>query len=94
MNVELSQQVADFVRQLPPEPRRRLRLALRELVRERGDIKPLEGPLEGYCRLRVGAYRIVFSYATPQTIQCVFAERRSLVYELFLNLLESRLPRG
>lgn len=93
MNVEPSQQVADFVRQLPPEPRRRLRGALRDLARERGDIKPLEGPLEDYCRLRVGAYRVVFSYAKAQTIQCVFAERRSLVYELFLDLLESQLPR-
>lgn len=93
MNVEVSEQVAGFVRRLPPEPRRRLRQDLRDLARERGDIKPLEGPLEGHCRLRVGAYRVVFSYAPHQTIQCVFAERRSLVYELFLNLLESRLPR-
>lgn len=93
MNVEVAEQVAGFVRQLPPEPRRRLRQALRDLARERGDIKPLEGSLEGYCRLRVGAYRIVFSYAPHLTTQCVFAERRSLVCELFLNLLESRLPR-
>ncbi|MGH9380112.1 MAG: type II toxin-antitoxin system RelE family toxin [Thermoanaerobaculia bacterium] len=93
MNVEISEQVAEFVRRLPPEPRRRIRRALRDLARERGDIKPLEGPLEGYCRLRIGAYRIVFSYAPQQTIQCVFAERRSLVYELLLSFLESHLPR-
>jgi mRNA-degrading endonuclease RelE of RelBE toxin-antitoxin system len=93
VKVDLSEQVVDFVRRLPPEPRQRLRRALRDLARERGDIKPLEGPLEGYCRLSVDAYRIVLSYATQRTIHCVFAERRSIVYELLVQLLESRLTR-
>jgi mRNA-degrading endonuclease RelE of RelBE toxin-antitoxin system len=93
MKVDLAEQVVDFVRRLPPDPRRRLRRALRDLARERGDLKPLEGPLEGYCRLRVGAYRVVVSYASRRTIQCVFAERRSIVYELLVEMLESRLTR-
>ena len=93
MKVELSEQVVDFVRRLPPNPRQRLRRALRDLARERGDLKPLEGPLEGYCRLRVGAYRVVVSYSKRRTIQCVFAERKSIVYELVAKLLESRLTR-
>jgi mRNA-degrading endonuclease RelE of RelBE toxin-antitoxin system len=91
VKVEFSEQVVDFVRRLPPEPRRRLRRALRDLGRERGDIKPLEAPLERYCRLRVGAYRIVFSYSTRGTIHCVFAERRNIVYEFLVRLFESRL---
>jgi hypothetical protein len=45
------------------------------------------------CRLRVGAYRVVVSYSKRRTIQCVFAERRSIVYELLAKLLESRLTR-
>ncbi|MGH7821638.1 MAG: type II toxin-antitoxin system RelE family toxin [Candidatus Binatia bacterium] len=93
MRVELSERVVEFVRRLPPDPRRRLRRALRDLARERGDLKSLEGPLEGYCRLRAGAYRIFFSYATRRTIQCVFAERRSIVYELLVEFLESQLIR-
>jgi len=48
----------------------------------------LEGPLEGYCRLRIGSYRVVFSYANGNMIQCIFAERRSLIYELILDLLQ------
>lgn len=93
MKVELSEQVVDFVRRLPPEPRRRLRRALRDLARERGDLKALEGPLDGYSRLRVGAYRVIVSYAKRRTVQCVFAERRSIVYELLVELLESRMIR-
>ena len=93
MKVELSEQVVDFVRRLPPDPRRRLGRALRDLAHERGDLKPLEGPLEDYCRLRVGAYRVVVSYAKRRTIQCIFAERRSIVYELLVQLFESQLRR-
>lgn len=91
MKVLLAAQVVDFVRRLPPEPRRRLRRALRDLSRERGDIKVLEAPLQGYCRLRVGGYRVVLAYAKRDTVECIFAERRSVVYELILERLRDRL---
>jgi len=94
MKVILAAQVVEFVRRLPPEPKRRLRRALRDLGRSRGDIKPLEAPLEGYCRLRVGGYRIVFAYGTRDTIECIFAEQRSIVYELLLERLRDRLRTG
>jgi len=91
MKVELAEQVVEFVRRQPPEPRRRLRRALRDLGREKGDIRALESPLDGYCRLRVGGYRIVFAYGESGTIQCVFAEQRSVVYELLLERLREEL---
>lgn len=91
MKVELAEQVVDFVRCLPPEPKRRLRQALRELTAEKGDIKRLEGPLEDYWRLRVGGCRVIFTYAARGTIRCVYAEQRSVVYELLLETLKARL---
>ena len=91
MRVEVSAQVADFVKRLPPEPRGRLRRALRALEKEKGDIKPLEGPLDGYCRLRDGGYRVVLGYAPNGRIQCVFAERRSIVYEVLALALSEAL---
>lgn len=94
MRVLLAEQVVDFVRRLPPEPRRRVRRALRDLGKGTGDIGPLEAPLQGYCRLRVGAYRIIVSHATPRTVRCVFAERRSIVYEVFADVLREQLQRG
>lgn len=94
MKVVLAAQVVEFVHRLPPEPRQRLRRALRELGRERGDIKALEAPLDGYCRLRVGGYRVVFAYGRRGTIECIFAEQRSVVYELLLERLRARLQRG
>lgn len=91
MRVDLAPQVVDFVRRLAPEPRRLLRRALRDLCREQGDIRPLEGPLAGYYRLRARGYRIIFAYSGRGTIQCVFAERRSIVYEVFAQALLEEL---
>ena len=93
MKVRLAPQVVDFVRSQAPEPRRRLRRALRDLGRGTGDIKPLEGPLQDYSRLRVGPYRVILSYRTPRTVECVFAERRSIVYEVFADAMIERLLR-
>jgi mRNA interferase RelE/StbE len=39
--------------------------------------------LAGYHRLRVGRFRIIFSYAADETIEVLFIEERSLVYEAF-----------
>lgn len=94
MTVRLAPQVADFIRRLAPEPRRRLRQALRDLERSKGDVKALEGPLQDYFRLRVGPYRVILSYGPTRTIGCPFAERRSIVYEVFADAIIERLMRG
>ncbi len=91
MRVELSQQVVDSVRKQAPEPRRFLRQALRNLANERGDIRSLEPPLDGFCRLRVRGYRIIFAYGPRQTVQCIFAQRRSIVYDIFEQVLADKL---
>jgi mRNA interferase RelE/StbE len=89
MKIEVVEQVREFIRACPPEPRRRLRDAVRKLVEEKGDIKALDGELEGYFRLSLSSYRIIFRYGTGKqgrSIRCDFAERRGVVYETFLNL--------
>jgi len=94
MKVRLAPQVVEFVGSLAPEPRRRMRRALRELEKGKGDVKVLEGSLHDYCRLRVGPYRGIVMYSKSRTIDCVFAERRSIVYEVFADALIERLLRG
>ena len=91
MNVEISQQVLDFVRTQAPESRHRLRLALRKLASEKGDIKDLEGPLTSYSRLRVGGFRIIFTRDPSQDgprIRCIFAEKRDTVCTIFSHMLK------
>jgi len=92
MRVEISVQVAEFVRTRAPAPRKALRAALRKLEREEGDIRALEGPLKNYCRLRIGGYRVVFAYARGgKTIRCIYADHRSVVYEALEKLLKEAL---
>lgn len=91
--VRLSRQVAEFLASLPPDPRKRLRHALHLLEKEVGDIKALEGPLSSYLRLRSGSYRVILRRrleAGQAIFDCLFAERRSLVYEVFSRLLAHR----
>ena len=86
MKVEIEQQVLDFVGSLAPEPRRLIRETLRRLEKEKGDIRALEGELEGFYRLRVGRYRIIFYYRRERRtrqIRCVYAAHRTLIYEVF-----------
>ena len=89
--IELSPQVADFLRTLAPHPRKQLRTALRDLAMDKGDIIELEHPLDGFHRLRSGRYRIIFQYIivnNDRVIRCEFAEARKLVYEVFTDLIK------
>lgn len=88
--VVVSDQVAAYVHRLAPEPQRVVRQALRTLASGKGDVRQLEAPLDGYYRLRVGAHRIIFTYGARRRVECVFAERRSLVYEVFARELAAR----
>lgn len=89
--VRLTPQVVEFVRTQAPEPRRRIRKALTDLASGRGDVEQQEGPLQAYCRLRVGAFRIIVSYESAKFVDCVFAERRGIVYEVFAETMIERL---
>ena len=81
--VRISAQVVRFSTNLTPEPRRAVKQALRDPRSERGDIRALEGVLAGYQRLRVGRFRLIFSYAADGAIGVFFIEERSFVYDVF-----------
>ena len=95
--VQVSDQVLDFVRARAPEPRKALRAGIRGLAEDLGDIKRLEGKLTGYARLRVQHFRVVFSETVKEggrVIECVFAEERSVVYEIFAKIYASKVTDG
>jgi mRNA-degrading endonuclease RelE of RelBE toxin-antitoxin system len=88
--IRIEAQVEAFVKSLAPDPRQRLRLAIKGLAGGRGDLKALEGTLAGYVRLSVTGYRVIYKERTERgvrVIDCIFAERRALVYEIFARLL-------
>ena len=86
MKISASDQVAAWLRGLPPDPKRRVRAALKGLADWQGDIKALRGELDGFYRLRVGGYRIVYCVRSGQAIQLEYADTRDLVYETFRQL--------
>jgi mRNA interferase RelE/StbE len=95
IKVELEQQVVDFICSLAPEPRQAIRRSLKNLEEEEGDIRALEGELEGFYRLRVLRYRIIFFYhvrSKKRIIRCVYAAPRGIVYEVFAQRVRELLP--
>lgn len=90
IRVRIQEEVLDYLRLLAPQPRHALRMAIKGLAREKGDIKPLTNELEGFYRPRVGSHRVVFEYEMidgERTITCVFAGSRNWIYEILQNRL-------
>ena len=92
--VEVADQVEAFVKALAPHPRRAMTQAIKALALDRGDIKLLEGELTGFSRLRVAGHRVIFrELFVPgfRVVRCEFAERRSVVYNLFQQIVLDEL---
>ncbi|MCF7676038.1 MAG: hypothetical protein K9N23_07275 [Akkermansiaceae bacterium] len=90
IKISASDQVASWLCGLPPQAKRRVRLALRGLAKGRGDVKGLQGPLEGFNRLRVGGLRIIYRQISGRDILLEYANTRDAVYELYEQILANR----
>ncbi len=90
--VVVRQRVKDFLQTLAPEPRRKLWRGLKDLARDKGDLKQLEGNLHRFWRLRVERMRVIYeprSVAGERQLICFFADHRSTVYAVLEQLLVS-----
>jgi len=90
MKISASEQVAAWLTSLPPETKHRVRLALRNLAKGRGDIKGLVSPLEGFNRLRIGGIRLIYRQVAARELRLEYANTRDVIYELFRELLDDR----
>jgi len=89
MKISASEQVAGWLCALPPQTKHRVRLGLRDLAKGKGDIKGLQGPLEGFNRLRIGGLRIIHRQISGKEILLEYANTRDAVYELYERILEN-----
>jgi mRNA-degrading endonuclease RelE of RelBE toxin-antitoxin system len=87
MKISASDQVAGWLTALPPQTKTRVRAALRALAKGKGDIKGLQGDLEGFSRLRIGGIRILHRQVSAREIKLEYANTRDVVYEMFRQLL-------
>ena len=89
MRISASEPVQLWLQGLPPETRQRVRRELSALASGRGrrlDLKPLRGKLEGFYRLRIGDYRIVYHHEPGPTVRLDYADLRDVVYDVFRQL--------
>jgi mRNA-degrading endonuclease RelE of RelBE toxin-antitoxin system len=87
MKISASDQVAAWLTALPPQTKKRVRSALRALAAGKGDIKGLQGDLEGFSRLRIGGIRILHRQISAREIRLEYANTRDVVYEMFRQML-------
>ncbi|TMG38043.1 MAG: cytotoxin [Chloroflexi bacterium] len=80
--VVLLPEVADVLRRLPPEAKRKVRVALAELRRDPDLGEPLERELAGVRRLRVRQLRIVYRRSPAGLEVVVIGPRRTIYTEL------------
>jgi mRNA-degrading endonuclease RelE of RelBE toxin-antitoxin system len=89
MKISASDEVQLWLQGLPPDARRRVRQSLKALATGRArtlDLLPLRRELEGFYRLRVGDYRIVYHLEPGPNIRLDYADIRDVVYDAFRRL--------
>ena len=86
LRISASEQVRNWLQGLSTDIRRRVRQDLRALAAGRGgslDVKALRRELEGFYRLRVADYRIVYHLEAGPGILLDYADIRDTVYDAF-----------
>jgi len=87
--MKVADQIFDYVRRLHPDQRKTIKAALRRLeVGMASDTLALGEELEGFYRLRIGKFRVVYRYLKSGEISCEFIDVRATVYERFTSMAE------
>ena len=89
MRISASEPVQLWWQGLPPTTKQRVRRELKALAGGRAgrlDLKPLRGELEGFYRLRIGDYRMVYHLEPGPVVRLDYADLRDVVYDLFRQL--------
>lgn len=78
MRIEYAKQAVKAINGMDKSTKQRIRIAIEDLPN--GDVKPLKG-IRGSFRLRVGTWRILFSYPDNDTILIERIASRGKVYK-------------
>ena len=90
MRVTIEPQPREFIRRQPPATRQQLREVLHAIERGKLFPEPLDEELEGFYKLRVENCRLILKHESGEKaplFKVVFAERRSVVYEMFRQII-------
>ena len=78
MNIEYHKRAVKSINSMDSRTKKRIKTAIESIPS--GDIKPLKG-CDGAYRLRVGNWRIIFSYPEENVVLIVKIESRGGVYK-------------
>lgn len=79
MRIKIPREVAELVRNLHPQIKRKIRSALDEICREPASGKQLRGELAAYRSFRIGKIRIIYR-ENDGIIEIVAIGRREVIY--------------
>ncbi|HEV8469253.1 MAG TPA: type II toxin-antitoxin system RelE/ParE family toxin [Candidatus Limnocylindria bacterium] len=88
--VRLLPEVAELLRRLPPDRKRKVRAALDELQRDPDLGEPLGRELAGLWRIRVGQLRVVYGRRSGALEVVAIGPRRTVYTELEREARSSR----
>ena len=80
--------VADLVRHLHPQLKRKVRGALGAIAADPRSGKPLKDDLAGLWSLRVGKFRVVYRIGTGRRVELVAVGSRERIYEETFRLIK------
>ena len=86
-------EVAQLVRGLHPDIKRKVRAALDRLAQDLEAGKALQGDLRGLRSLRVARFRVIYRTPARRVIEIVTIGPRNRVYEETLRLVSSKRRR-
>lgn len=90
---EFPPQIAEIIRQLPPDLKRSIKQSIRSLCADPTSGEPLKRKLDGLWRYRVRRFRIVYRADRSRRVLQVFAVgHRRTVYETLTRSDQSPLP--
>lgn len=74
MQIEYSKSAVKAIARMDKALKQRIRMGIEGLTEQppQGDIKPMEGKPEGRYRLRIGSYRIIFTYRADGTMEILY----------------------
>lgn len=79
--------LAEFIRGLHPELKRKIKGSLKNIATEPDSGKPLKEEFEGLRSFRVSRFRIVYRIAEPREIQIIAVGPRERIYEETYRLI-------
>jgi mRNA interferase RelE/StbE len=86
--------LAEFIRGLHPEIKRKIKGSLKNIATEPNSGKPLKDELEGLRSFRVSRFRIVYRIAEPREIQIIAIGPRVRIYEETYRLIRKESKGG